>query len=236
MTPTQLASYVRYLTKTDSVTLTDAELLLLTNIEKDNLALKVVKADEDYFSTPFTTSLVANQREYGMSDDLMGRIKAVEAKLNGTDWIKLSKIDRSQLDHATDETTITNHFTNTEGEAFYDVTRNGIYIYSGTITAVTDGLKIHGPAWPADLTTMVSTTDLSVDPSTTTHGFPRQLHMPLALRVSKAYKSSKENPIPLSEGELILDKTEQDAIDELTGFAEGGATVAVVTADDGQDY
>ena len=62
---------------------------------------------------------------------------------------------------------------------------------------------------------MDSATDMSVDPSTTTHGIPKELHELWARGVVIDYKESREKPIPLTERELKYEFDKQKAIETL---------------------
>lgn len=216
MTPAKLADYVHYKTRTNSTTLTNADLITIANVVKDRLVMEALEADEDLFLVPTTLDLVADQREYPLHSDILSRIKRVEAKLDGSDFIKLYEFDLTDhSDPLSTEADITAHFGNTEGDAFFDIMRKSIWIYSGTITDVTDGLKIWLNTFPSDLTSMVSTTDMSVDPSTTTHGIPRELHYVLAMGMIIEYKESREKPIPLTESEQNYEHEVNKAISKL---------------------
>ena len=215
MTFAEMTAYIRLKTRTSSTTLTNADLLILYNVVKNNVCQRALEVDEDIFEVPTYMNLVssATQREYPLSANLLSRISRVEAALDGTNYIKLEEIDLQDI-HVpiTTEANITKYFTNTEGEAFYDISRNAITIYSGTITAGTNTLRIWQNTWPADATDMTSSTDASVDPSTTTHGTPKALHMVICKGVIIEWKESKEKPIPLTERELKWEFDLQQAI------------------------
>jgi len=216
MTPASLSSYIRLKCRCNTTTLTNADLLILANVVKDNICQRALETDEDIFLVPTYMNLVANQREYPLHSNILSRIKRVEAKLDGTNWLKLKNFDLT--DHSkpvTPESNITYYFSNSEGEAFYDIMRKALWIYSGTITSVTDGLRVWQNTWPADLTDMTSTTDMSTDPSTTTHGVPKELHRVIAKGIIIEYKESKEKPIPLTEGEQRFEFDVEKAIQTL---------------------
>jgi hypothetical protein len=216
MTPEKLAAYVRLKTRTNSTTLTDADLITLANVVKDKLVLRALEADEDIFLVPTYLNLVADQREYPLHSDLLSRIKRVEAKLDGSNFIKLYEFDLPQHTYPiSTEADIVAHFGNNEGEAYFDIMRNSIWIYSGTITAVTAGLKIWLNTIVADITSMVAVTDMSIDPTTTTHGVPRALHKPLADGMVIEWKESREKPIPLTEREQLYDREIDRAVSSL---------------------
>ena len=180
--------------------------MAIANVHIDELSKRVLdEVDEDYFLIPQTTNLVADQREYPLGDDVMGRIKYVEAKLDGTYWLKLSEMELGQYEQPTDEDNIVANFENLEGECFYTMMRRGIYLFSGSVTAVTSGLKLWVYTYPAHLTDMASTDDMAEDPSTTTHGFPRQLHKALCDLIVIDYKSSSDIPIQTTEHEQNIE-------------------------------
>jgi len=215
MKPVEFAAHVRYMTRTNSTTFTDSDILNLMKIRQDEIARAILKADEDILLIPQTTSLVANQREYAFPEDMLLKIKRVEAKLNGTDWVKLSQKDITEFTWALTETNITDHFSNYDGYAFYDLSRKALYLLTGTITSVTDGLKVWVNTYPTEITDLSSTTDMSVDPTTTTHGIPREMHEIWARGVIIDYKGSREKPIPLTEREMKYESDKMETINFL---------------------
>ncbi len=212
MKATEFATYVRYKTRTNSTTFTDAEILALMKIRQDEIARAILEVDEDILLIPQTTSLVGNQRSYAYPSDFLSRIKRVEAKLDGTNWLKLSHMDMTQFGYALTESNIVSYYSNVAGSCFYDVYRQALYLMTGAIIDVTDGMKIWVSTYPAEITDLSATTDLSVDPSTTTHGIPRQLHEIWARGVIIDYKESREKPIPLSEREQKYEYDKMKAI------------------------
>jgi len=209
MTAAEFATYIRFMTRTTSVTFTDANILALMKIRQDEIARSILKADEDILLIPQTSNLVADQREYPFPSDIIAKIKRVVAKINGTDWVPLTEIDLLDLTVPLEtEANITTNFNSLQYErsnpqgARFDIRRKALYILSGTISAVTSGLRLYLSTYPSAITDLTGTDDLSVDPSDTTHGIPRVLHEIWARGVIMDYKSSREKPIPLSEREL----------------------------------
>lgn len=216
MTQKDLADYVRFKTKTDSTTFSDANMLMIANIEKDEIAKRIIKVNEDYFGTPALASLVANQREYAFPLDILSQIKYVEAKLDGTNWLHLSELDIVSYGRTTDESTITSYFQNLEGEAFYDIFRGSLWIYSGTITSVSNGLKLWYMSWPADFTDLSEDTrDISQAPTTTSHGFPKQFHKLLAKKTIIEWKESQDTPVQLTQSEMNWEQEMQETLDSI---------------------
>ena len=238
MTQKQLATYVRFLTKTDSVTFTDDDILALLNIAKDDIAGEVIKANEDYFGVPATTNLIANQREYPFADDILGNIKRVEVAF-ATDtplaYIKLKEFDLTGYNKGTDEAAIVGKFGNLEGQAFFDIFRRAMRIFSGTIISVTAGVKLWYMHYPADFADLTSTVDMSVDPSSTKAGFPRPLHELLGRRISIIFKTSKEVPILLTESEDNYGLDLFQKIDTLKGMNLDREVIGRIPYEDGQD-
>lgn len=216
MTPAELATHVRFMTRTNSTTFTDAEIIALMKIRQDEIAKDIIDVDEDILLIPQYTSLVANQREYPLPADMLSSIKRVEAKLDGTNWIRLQELDIVSLASSTlSESLITQNFSNEENGAFFDLKRKSLYIYSGTITSVTNGLEVWVNTWPTAITDLAATSDMSQDPSTTTHGIPRELHEIWARGIIIDWKGSREKPIPLTEKELSYKLDKITAINSL---------------------
>lgn len=236
MTFAQWATLVRYYTKTNSTTFTDADILVLANIFKDDIASLISKeVGEDYFGLRFERDLKAGQREYDLPAEIMGRMKYLEAKLDGTNWERLKETDLSTYGKTLDEDTI--QLTYSEKDAEFDLWDQGIYILSGdAIIDVTDGLKLWAIIFPKDFTDLTSTEDMSTNPDDYTHGFPRQFHELLARRVSIAYKSSKDRPIPLSEKEKLYEVDLATAIQTMKDANLDRSVIPSRSVNDGSDY
>ena len=219
MTPVKFAEHVRFMTRTTSITFTDAQIISLMAIRQDEIARAILKTDEDILLIPQYANLVVSTitaREYPQPQDILSRIKRVEAKLDGTNYIVLNEFDVTSYRKAiSTEADIIANFSNLEGEAFFDILRKSIVIYSGTLTAVTDGLKILVNTYPAAITDLALTSDMSQDPSTTTHGIPRAMHEIWARGIIIDYKSSREQPIPLNERELNYKNDLEETIQTL---------------------
>jgi len=233
---TNFAKLVRLYTKTNSTTFTDADILVYANIFKDEISGQIGKdVGEDYFGLRFERDLIAGQREYDLPAELMSRIKYVQAKLDGTNWEKLNEIDLTTYGRAIDEATIQLEYGDKAPE--FDIWDNGIYILSGdAIIDVTKGLKLWAIIFPADFTDLTSVEDMSTNPSDTSHGFPRQFHELLARRISIAFKSSKDRPIPLSEKEKMYEVDLDREIQKMKGTNLDRSVLPSAPYDDGSDY
>lgn len=225
MTYSDFAAYIRAQTGTNATTFPDTKLLLYANIYKDELARLIVHRKQDIFGVPETTDLqvdVSNNpvREYPMPDDSFDFVKHVEAKLDGTNWLELGETDLSDSVDATDETTIIAKFANVRGQAKYDIFRGSLWLYTGTFGAVSGGLKIWTFQWPAAFTDLTLTTDMSIAPSSTSGGFPREFHELLARRVIIAYKTQGDKPMQLTDNEKKFDQDLMVALDNLVPPSE----------------
>lgn len=235
MTPTKFASIVRYYTGTDSTTFTDAEIMLLANAYKDEIASQIVLRNEDYFGMKFTRDLEAGRREYALPDEVLNSIKYVEAILDGSNQVHLDEFDINSYKRPTSEAEIILQFGLLSPK--YDIYRRSLYLYTGeTVPAVTGGLILWAIIYPADITDLSSVLDMSVDPSTTTHGFPRQFHELLARRVSIGYKSSLPKPKKLSPKEMLYDVDMERALNAITGGNQDRTVIATTPYNDGQQY
>ena len=250
MTPLKLAALVRYKTGTDSTSFPDAEILAYAETRLDELAKDIVKVDEDILLTPQYADLVASStsREYSLPSDILSSIKRVEAKFDGTNLIPLYEFDMTEYSGTlVTESAIVAYFNNYQvspgnpNGARFMLTRKALTIYSGTITAVTSGLRIWCNTWPTSISDLTSTTDMSVDLSTTTHGIPRELHEILSRGIIIDWKSSRPKPIPLVEKELVYAVDKLDAINSLKPqnrdrIVTGGIPSGATRGDDGYNY
>ena len=63
MKPLELATRIRFLTKTNTTTFTDADMLPLVNdFMTDEIASRIVETDSQHYAVPYTFNLIANQR------------------------------------------------------------------------------------------------------------------------------------------------------------------------------
>ena len=77
---------------------------------------------------------------------------------------------------------------------------------------------------------------MSVDPSTTTAGFPRPFHELLARAVSIRYKQSKESPIPLTEKEQVFEYDLNKKIDAIKKLNLDREVIGSIPHNDGSQY
>ena len=236
MTKTQLVAKIRRYTITNSTTYPDSELLPDVYDVKNELASLIAERNDNLWMIPSLDDLVvssATAREYPLPEAILNHFFTVEAAFdadNPTIFVPilpypggLQRLIR-EINGIT-EAKIIGSFDN--NQPYYYLTRRGIYILSGTIEVVSNGLKIRYRKYPADLADLSGSTDLSIDPSTTTFGIPKQFHELWARRVSMYWKQMRPKPIPLSTMELNYEndlKKQLDAIsqtdmaEEIVGF------------------
>jgi len=237
MTSKQFADYIRKKTKTNSSTFTDADILLYANIIKDDIAKEVNKANEDYFGIRIVRDLKDGKRNYLFPSYVMGKIKYLQAKLDGTKQRRIDEFDINTYERPTDEDAILANWAGRE--PMFDIFGGEIVIYSGEpIIDVTGGLELWAIIYPADLTSLSGTSDMSIAPNKTSFGMPRQLHMVWALKVAIEYKTSKEKPIPLTEREQNIQIELDAAINSLKNQNLDRTLIATVPdcGNNGQDF
>ena len=239
MTRLGLATNIRFKTRTNTTTFADATMLPLVNAKKDELASRIQQVRPEIWNIPTLDDLVADQREYAFPSDVLNNLVRLELKFSSSgDYVLAKSIDLHTYRDALQESKIVNDFDSEEPRYF--IRRKAIYILSGTIAAVTNGIRLYYNSFPANLADLTDdTTDISVDPSTTTHGFPREFHELLARGVSIEYKGA--NNVKLSPLEL---KYEIDLAKQLDDFSVpnldheifGALPGSSLTGDDGFSY
>jgi hypothetical protein len=96
--------------------------------------------DWDFNGETAVANLVANQREYTFPTTLL-KVKRIELCFDGINWVEATLFNEGTTKYPlSSETNITNSFTN--AQPMVQLFDKGFYIYSGTIIAVTGGIKI----------------------------------------------------------------------------------------------
>lgn len=237
MTGTELATYIRKKTRTNATTFTDAEIVAFLNPNKDEMAQRIVEVREDYFGIFQLRNLVADQRNYAFPNDLLSKMKYLEAKLDGTNWKRLVEIDIQNTDIVTNEEKIQSYFS--DKQPCFEIFGGEIIIYSGSaIIAVTDGLKLWSIIFPADFATsdLSGSTDLSVPPTATSFGFPRQFHKLLADKVIIEWKEAQDKPVPLTQNEALWERRMMDSLDSVRQVNLDRPLETEAPYNDGSDY
>lgn len=157
MTEVSLAGAVRMKTGTNSVTLPNATLVAWLNTFKDEICSLLTQRNNSLFILPATDSLVANQREYALPADVLNHIISVEVAMiadTPLQYIDAKAYNRRDFTLGLTEANISSSFSNANPKYFRR--RRAIYLLTGTIIAVTDGLRITYRAYPADFSADIS--------------------------------------------------------------------------------
>jgi hypothetical protein len=227
-------------TKTNSTTFPDSRILRLANIFKNEICSKIVARNAGYFLVPVVFDLVAGQREYKFPDDMIDRMHKLELKFDLTSARFPSTYLKDYKGSET-ESEIVKNFGNNERQFLHTIRRRAVFILSGTIPNVVGGGRFLYYAYPPDWTTLTGSTDMSVDPSITTFGFPIGFHELLARRISIEWKSGQTKPVTLSRHELNYENDLKLALDAIASPDESGEIIgnslpAEDTGHNGWDY
>ena len=137
-----LNSQIRFLTNTDSTSYSSSDLYANLTRWAHLFTAEIIDAqdDWDFQGEIATANLVANQREYVFPTDIL-KIKRIDLMLDGSNWYRANWMDESEIGTSlASESDITEKFTNDNPYvALYD---KSFFIFSGTITSVTNGIKI----------------------------------------------------------------------------------------------
>jgi hypothetical protein len=136
-----IMNVARFLTNTDTVTFTDADLEVLINANYHYFVNEILEAMDgwDFQGEIATADLVASQQEYVFPTDIL-KIKRVEVTYDGTNWYKAEFFDIAEIGTATDSTHLTQNFT--QSNPFVDILENSIFLFPVPTASVTGGVKI----------------------------------------------------------------------------------------------
>jgi len=158
MTPSEIVTRARWLTKTSSTdgTAADTDLLPILNDYYSRQIIDFVNTNEDLFGVKSTTSLnvVSNQEAYALPSDLI-RVKRVEITYDGTNWFKIHTNDDGQVQWtALDANSINTQFN--QSDPYADIFGSALYLRPIPTAAVSGGLRIWYIQRPSQLSTMSS--------------------------------------------------------------------------------
>lgn len=245
MTGDTFVKKVRKNTFTNSNTLSETDILLYANIEKDELAETINReVDEDYFQMTLKRDLKADTREYTFPNDIIRNLKRVSAKLDGENWQVLWETDITQVrDPLVTESNVQDAFSGNDRKTpALDIQGRGFRILNDdAITEVTNGLQIEAMIYPSNLTTAELTgarngVDLSIPASDIKHAMPRAIHKVWVLRTSIAYKQSRPKPIPLNAEEKQVEGFLQRSLNNLKIRNNDRSYIPSAPKNNGLDY
>lgn len=233
-----LADLIRTYTRTTTTTFPDSEMIGYVNVAILEVAQALKEKLPEALGMPAVTDLIADQREYPFPAQMLSTMIKLEAKLDGINWIPLTEMKLNiNYNRTTNESEITSRFANIEGNAFYDIFAGSLVLYCGSITNVTDGLKLMYVKMPKKLSTsdlVEDTRDLSQPPTTTDHGIREELQEFVARNVSISWKGNKDKPIPLSKREMMYEVDLDKALSRMSVDNTDGSFI-VPMPDDGSD-
>lgn len=238
MTGVGLAKLIRRDTHTDSTTYTDDNILIDINLVKDEIAVLITKQKEEAFNVTVLDDLADDQRLYPYRTDVMNQLVRLELKFSASgDYVLAKAIKLSRVRIPMQESIIVSHYSNEAPRYF--IRGKHIYILSGTIVEVIEGIRWVHKVFPTNLANITGVTDLSIDTDETALGLPREFHPLWAMGVVIKYKN--RNTMPLTKDEVNYEIALQQAIDafdipvadeEIIGDLPSGAT----RGHDGFDY
>ena len=240
MTSAQLATLIRTeKTKTNSTTFSDARIIALYNIFKDEIAGKIVERNAAFFQLSYTFNLVADTRLYAFPASYLDRLQKLELKFTSSASYFPSTYIKDYRGSET-ESEIVKAYGNEEGQFAHTIRSRGIFILSGTVPTLSNGARILYHLFPVDIAALDST-ELSTDPSASTFGFPRQFHELVARRIVIEWKSGQPKPLPLSKHELNYENDLEAELNKIShqdnsGEILGSALPASDTGDNGHNY
>jgi len=240
----------------DTTAISTATISAYANLAKDRLAREIVTHASNgagYFSFDLTTDLVEDQREYAFPGDVVKNLIMVQAYIDSK-WRRVYPFDvntyrvagntdkpyygfqptESFSGATTDETTITEQFSDTYPQFFED--GRTITIYSETIDAVTAGLKLKALIYPKDYedTDWSLTDDMSARSTTTSTAMPRQSHDVLLTKAVIDYKETKG--IALTAFEMTYNDQLRELFSSLSDINDDEAITAVTPLEDGYNF
>jgi len=245
---TDLATYVREQTKSDSTTFSDATMTIYFNLAKDEIARAIGEVDESVFGMVMTRDLVEAQRNYAFDETQLNHMKYLEANIKPTyaddgvtitdnDWQRLQCYDIHQLGINTEETELQ------EGMADYD---NGYMMFGNEIILlsadpiidVTAGLKLWTAIYPQDIDSsdLAETTDISEPFDSTSFGLPISFHLLLAQRIIIMRKEATDKPMALTDREQMWRGNLVEEVNRIYGLNRDQVFVATKPYNDGGDY
>ncbi len=247
MTSLSWATLVRKYTKQTSTSLADAELQILADWTEDEIADEIAQSDikGNYFIVPDTDDLIASQREYAWPDDILSHLYSVEVAFSSTvdsfgqlPYVLAKKDDFRKWNLSRTEANITGHYSNNFPK--FEVQRRAIYLLSGKIDAttlgastITNAIRIRYRAYPAHIADLTENTqDLSVDPTTTTFGMPRQFHELWARRASIAWKAEHPGAVPPTQLDADYPRDLANKLQSIMENDFSGETLATLPTND----
>jgi hypothetical protein len=161
MTLAKIASIVRLITNTNSVTFSDANLYVTASERQKQVLKTITDLKEGYLETTNSQDLAAGTQGYTVpATGAALRIKRAEVLYaTGGSWRKVTFFDMNERGATNDSTTIAGDFS--QSSPYGDMSGDKLMLYPIPDANVTNGLKVWYIAVPADFT---ATSDTPVIP------------------------------------------------------------------------
>ena len=242
MTPAVVKS--RVLAKLNISSSDFSDILTTANVILSEIGSAISVAKGELMGTYSYDDLVADQREYDLPDDILNNVKAVFLMLDGSYYVRAKIVDLNDplifgnISKKTvfQESWITANFSNDEPYvAFY---RGSMFVFSGSITAVTNGIQLWY-SYPFD--DIPNIDEASIDLATATDntqsiktGLSKQFHDILVRGICKDKRETDE--LPLRDYEKLYEAKLQQAVSNLKGQEKDREIFASVPSDTGEEY
>lgn len=183
MTVAQIATIARFITNTNSTTVSDANLLRLLSERCKQFVIQLSRLKEDYALEVSTTPLVSLQEEYPIPLDSI-RLKRLEIQwTSGGTWYPVTFYDINQSSSTNDSSAIGNEFN--RAKPFADVLEDSLFLRPIPQSEDTGQLKLWYIQRPADLSATTETPDV-----------PKEYHRMLADLLAIDIRQSKADLTP----------------------------------------
>jgi len=210
----QVIDLARRKAKANATTFSDRDMLLYMKAKLPIFQTEIEKVNEEHMGTMETRDLRATgdgtyefegstylSREYSLPVNLIPRIKFIQAKLDGVNWLRLVHHNLDDYKIPIKEDYIKELFSNNIGIAGYDIFRGSIILLTGEIEEdIIGGLEIWAYAY-TDIPDITITPLSDEDVDLEVYGIPDNMHDLFATALCMEWKQNLESPVPLSMDE-----------------------------------
>jgi hypothetical protein len=230
----EIVDLARRKSKTNTTTFSDRDMLLYFKAKVPQFQADIEKVNEDYMGSIDVRDLRVTgegtyvdegetypSREYNLPVDLIPRIKFVQAKLDGINWLRLEEYDINDIKIPFKEEYIKETFNNTSGVAGYTIFRGSLFLLCGEIEeAVVGGLELFGYSY-SELPDARVVANSSDDVDLELYGIPKSMHELLATALCIEYKSNLETPVQTTQDEQLFPITYTEKLKSLRKLNRG---------------
>lgn len=211
MTTKEFFYNFRQKTHAEETLFSDAQLMALANLQRLDIDDAVIEVAPEKYNMKWSEDLLADQREYRISTNTQ-EIFSVQANLKqvgGSDnWVDLIPSTYGvEYQFGDSEDQIRLSFSNSYNSAKYTQDGNFLFLLTGQIVDVANGLKIYGNGRPLDIIDPTEDTrdlaDYAPFPDFTP-GIPKQMQKVWLNLTSRAYKMNNDKEAVLDEDEASV--------------------------------